>query len=100
MPPILPPAEISRQRLVNIVRELDFVKRKAGKGDIRQLLIFTYSLAMQVCRHFLLVLVLTLIFRNCAQGVIQELHLLGTTLQDAFGVISQTGRDDFEALFI
>lgn len=48
MPPILPPAEISRRRLVNIVRDLDFVKRKAGKGDIRQLLIFTYSLAMQV----------------------------------------------------
>lgn len=34
------------------------------------------------------------------QGIIKELDYLGGTLQDAFGVISQTSREEFEALFV
>jgi hypothetical protein len=48
MPPVLPAAEISRRRLVDVVRHLDIVKQKIGEGDIRHLLIFAYALAMQV----------------------------------------------------
>ena len=48
MPPVLPQAELSRRRLVEVVRKLDTVKRKISEGDIRHLLIFAYILAMQV----------------------------------------------------
>lgn len=48
MPPVLPQAEMSRRRLVDVVRKLDSVKRKISEGDIRHLLIFAYILAMQV----------------------------------------------------
>jgi len=34
-----------------------------------------------------------------SEGVIQELEYLGTTLQDAFGVIGQT-MEQFESLFV
>jgi hypothetical protein len=48
MPPVLPQAELSRRRLVDVVRKLDIVKRKIVEGDIRHLLIFAYILAMEV----------------------------------------------------
>ena len=51
MPPVLPQAELSRRRLVDVVRKLDVVKRKIVEGDIRHLLIFAYILAMEVRRH-------------------------------------------------
>jgi hypothetical protein len=51
MPPVLPQAEMSRRRLVDVVRKLDVVKRKISEGDIRHLLIFAYILAMQVSRQ-------------------------------------------------
>ncbi|TDL21690.1 hypothetical protein BD410DRAFT_789429 [Rickenella mellea] len=78
LPPYLPPAEKSRQRLVEAIRNLDVVKHREVKGS-RQLLFFAYALTMQ--------------------GVCQELDYLGRTLQDAFGVIGQTV-DEFEAFFI
>jgi hypothetical protein len=33
------------------------------------------------------------------QGLIRELESIGRTQQDAYGVISQTDREEFEALF-
>jgi hypothetical protein len=77
LPPYLPPAEKSRQRLVDAIRNLDVVKNREVKGS-RQLLYFAYALMMQ--------------------GVIHELDFLGRTLQTAFGVIGETP-EQFEALF-
>jgi len=77
LPPYLPPAETSRQRLVDAIRNLEVVKNRNAKGS-RHLLFFAYTLTMK--------------------GVIQELEFLGKTLQDAFGVIGQTS-EEFEALF-
>ncbi|EGO00416.1 hypothetical protein SERLA73DRAFT_52646 [Serpula lacrymans var. lacrymans S7.3] len=77
LPPYLPPAEKSRQRLVDAIRKLDVVKNRDVKGS-RQLLFFAYALTMG--------------------GVTQELDYLGRTLQTAFGVIGQTP-EEFEALF-
>ncbi|KAK8854671.1 hypothetical protein IAR55_003410 [Kwoniella newhampshirensis] len=79
LPPYLPPAEKARQRLVVAIRSLDVVKRKSVRGGGRHLLFFAYALAMQ--------------------EVIVELEYLGTMLQDAFGVISQSTVVNFEALF-
>jgi len=69
LPPYLPPAEKSRQRLVNAIRKLEIVKNRQVKAS-RQLLYFAYALMMQ--------------------GVIQELDFLGRTLQTAFGVIGES----------
>ncbi|KAH8116610.1 Fusaric acid resistance protein-like-domain-containing protein [Phellopilus nigrolimitatus] len=77
LPPYLPPAEKSRQRLVEAIRKLDVVKNRDVRGS-RQLLYFAYALTMK--------------------SVIQELDYLGRTLQGAFGVIGQT-TEEFEALF-
>ncbi|KAI5117857.1 hypothetical protein M0805_007700 [Coniferiporia weirii] len=77
LPPYLPPAEKSRQRLVEAIGKLDVVRNRDVKGS-RQLLFFAYALTMK--------------------GVIQELDYLGRTLQGAFGVIGQT-TEEFEALF-
>ncbi|TFK54580.1 hypothetical protein OE88DRAFT_1655325 [Heliocybe sulcata] len=77
LPPYLPPAEKSRQQLVDAIRKLDIVKNRDVKGS-RQLLFFAYALTMK--------------------GVTQELEYLGRTLQDAFGVIGQT-TEEFEAMF-
>lgn len=94
LPPYLPPAEKSRQRLVSIlcrmsfvsmlityqvdaIRRLDVVKNRDVKGS-RQLLYFAYALMMQ--------------------GVIRELDYLGHTLQTAFGVIGDSP-EEFDALF-
>ncbi|KAI0676139.1 Fusaric acid resistance protein-like-domain-containing protein [Trametes maxima] len=77
LPPYLPPAENSRQRLVDAIRGLDVVRNREVKGS-RHLLFFAYALTMK--------------------AVIQELDYLGHTLQDAFGVIGQS-REAFEALF-
>lgn len=78
LPPYLPPAEASRQRLVAAIRKLDVVRNREVKGS-RQLLFFAYALTMQ--------------------GVTLELESLGHTLQNAFGVIGQTP-EEFEALFV
>ncbi|KAJ7762513.1 Fusaric acid resistance protein-like-domain-containing protein [Mycena metata] len=78
MPPYLPPAEASRQRLVAAIRKLDVVRNREVKGS-RQLLFFAYALTMK--------------------GVTVELENLGRTLQHAFGVIGQTP-EEFEALFV
>ncbi|KAK0213314.1 hypothetical protein DFS33DRAFT_1249187 [Desarmillaria ectypa] len=78
LPPYLPPAEKSRERLVDAIRRLDVVRNRDVKGS-RQLLFFAYALTMK--------------------GVTQELELLGRTLQDAFGVIGQTP-EEFKALFM
>ncbi|KAL1940894.1 hypothetical protein VTO73DRAFT_7935 [Trametes versicolor] len=77
LPPYLPPAEASRQRLVDAIRNLDVVRNREIKGS-RHLLFFAYALTMK--------------------AVIQELDYLGHTLQDAFGVIGQS-REAFEAFF-
>ncbi|KAH9949028.1 Fusaric acid resistance protein-like-domain-containing protein [Amylocystis lapponica] len=77
LPPYLPPAEESRQRLVDAIRKLDVVRNRDVKGS-RQLLFFAYALTMK--------------------GVIHELDYLGRTLQDAFGVIGQS-TEEFDALF-
>ncbi|CDO69695.1 hypothetical protein BN946_scf184851.g83 [Trametes cinnabarina] len=77
LPPYLPPAEDSRQRLVNAIRRLEVVRNREVKGS-RHLLFFAYALTMK--------------------SVIQELDYLGRTLQDAFGVIGES-REAFEALF-
>ncbi|KAJ7782513.1 Fusaric acid resistance protein-like-domain-containing protein [Mycena maculata] len=78
LPPYLPPAEASRQRLVAAIRKLDVVRNRDVKGS-RQLLFFAYALTMK--------------------GVTVELESLGHTLQNAFGVIGQTP-EEFEALFV
>ncbi|KZP34451.1 hypothetical protein FIBSPDRAFT_719555 [Athelia psychrophila] len=77
LPPFMPQAEQSRQRLVNAIRRLDVVRNREVKGS-KHLLFFAYTLMMQ--------------------GVIQELEYLGSTLQTAFGVIGQSP-GEFEALF-
>ncbi|KAJ7252108.1 Fusaric acid resistance protein-like-domain-containing protein [Mycena haematopus] len=77
LPPYLPPAEASRQRLVAAIRKLDVVRNREVKGS-RQLLFFAYALTMK--------------------GVTVELENIGRTLQNAFGVIGQTP-EEFEALF-
>ncbi|EIN11240.1 hypothetical protein PUNSTDRAFT_61905 [Punctularia strigosozonata HHB-11173 SS5] len=77
LPPYLPPAAQSQERLVDAIRELEVVKNREVKGS-RQLLFFAYALTMK--------------------GVIHELDYLGKTLQDAFGVIGQT-TEEFEAMF-
>ncbi|PPQ71156.1 hypothetical protein CVT24_009837 [Panaeolus cyanescens] len=77
LPPYLPPAEKSRQRLVEAIRKLEVVKKREVKVS-RQLLYFAYALTMK--------------------GVTMELEFLGRTLQDAFGVIGQTA-EEFEMLF-
>ncbi|KAJ7678691.1 hypothetical protein B0H17DRAFT_102075 [Mycena rosella] len=78
LPPYLPPAEESRQRLLAAIRNLDVMRNRDIKGS-RQLLFFAYALTMK--------------------GVAMELELLGHTLQNAFGVIGQTP-EEFEALFL
>ncbi|KAG8821565.1 hypothetical protein FRC17_009783 [Serendipita sp. 399] len=78
LPPYLPPAEKSRQRLVAALKELTIVKERRVQSS-RQLLYFAYALMMR--------------------GVIAELETLGRTVQEAFGVIG--GRvEEFESLFI
>lgn len=78
LPPYLPPAEKSRQRLVDAIQRLDIVKNREVNAS-RQLLFFAYALTMR--------------------GVTLELDALGRTLQEAFGVIGQTP-DEFDQLFV
>ncbi|KAG2015556.1 hypothetical protein CC2G_008817 [Coprinopsis cinerea AmutBmut pab1-1] len=78
LPPYLPPAEKSRQRLVAAIRELDVVKNREVRGS-RQLLFFAYAITMK--------------------GVTEELDRLGKTLQHAFGVIGGSA-EAFESLFL
>ncbi|KAI0076130.1 hypothetical protein K474DRAFT_1663382 [Panus rudis PR-1116 ss-1] len=77
LPPYLPPAEPSRQRLVDAIRKLDVIKNRNVRGS-RHLLFFAYAITMR--------------------GVIHELDYLGKTLQEAFGVIGGS-TEAFEALF-
>ncbi|KAL0956925.1 hypothetical protein HGRIS_003029 [Hohenbuehelia grisea] len=77
LPPYLPPAEKSRQRLVEAIRRLEIVRNREVKGS-RHLLFFAYVVNLK--------------------GVTEELESLGRTLQNAFGVIGQTS-EEFEALF-
>lgn len=77
LPPYLPPAAKSQERLVEAIRNLDVVKNRDVKAS-RQLLFFAYALTMK--------------------GVIQDLDFLGRTVQEAFGVIGE-GLEGFEELF-
>ncbi|WVF67567.1 hypothetical protein IAT40_002325 [Kwoniella sp. CBS 6097] len=79
LPPYLPPAEQARQTLVQAIRNLDVVRRRSVRGGGRHLLYFAYATAMQ--------------------EVIAELNYLGMMMQEAYGVISQSTTEDFEALF-
>lgn len=94
MPASLPPAETARIRLVNAMSRLDIrsneprhQKTDSTDGnedttlpDTRHLLYFAYAMAMQ--------------------GVIKELEYVGGTLQDVFGIINQSTRAEFDALFV
>ncbi|KAJ9103734.1 hypothetical protein QFC21_002194 [Naganishia friedmannii] len=94
MPASLPPAETARIRLVNAMSRLDIRvteprhrktdsidgKEDATPPDTRHLLYFAYAMAMQ--------------------GVIKELEYVGGTLQDVFGIINQSTRAEFDALFV
>ncbi|KAJ9102098.1 hypothetical protein QFC20_005107 [Naganishia adeliensis] len=85
MPASLPPAETARQRLVSAMSRLDVsaIQRRqqdTETPDTRHLLYFAYAMAMQ--------------------GVIKELEFLGETLQDVFGIINQSTRAEFDALFV
>ena len=77
LPPYLPPAEKSRQKLVAAIRQLEVVKNRQVKGS-RQLLFFAYAITMK--------------------GVTEEVEKLGKMLQDAFGVIGESA-EAFDALF-
>ncbi|WWC90598.1 uncharacterized protein L201_005534 [Kwoniella dendrophila CBS 6074] len=79
LPPYLPPAEKSRQSLIKAIRSLEVVKRRSVRGGGKHLLFFAYATAMQ--------------------EVIAELEYLGEMMQDAYGIISQSTRNDFEDLF-
>jgi hypothetical protein len=85
MPASLPPAETARLRLVSAMSRLDVsaIQRRqqdTETPDTRHLLYFAYAMAMQ--------------------GVIKELEFLGETLQDVFGIINQSTRAEFDALFV
>ncbi|THH31394.1 hypothetical protein EUX98_g2773 [Antrodiella citrinella] len=77
LPPYLPPAEESRRRLVDAIRRLDVTRNRDVHGS-RQLLFFAYALTMQ--------------------GITHELDYLGSTLQEAFGVIGGS-TEEFETMF-
>ncbi|KAH8107675.1 Fusaric acid resistance protein-like-domain-containing protein [Cristinia sonorae] len=77
LPPYLPPAEVSRQRLVEAIRQLDVIRNRDIRGS-RQLLFFAYALTMQ--------------------GITHELDYLGGVLQDAFGVIGGS-TEAFDSFF-
>jgi len=77
LPPYLPPAEESRRRLVDAIRQLDVIRNRDIHGS-RQLLFFAYALTMQ--------------------GITHELDYLGSTLQEAFGVIGGS-TEEFETMF-
>lgn len=51
LPPYLPPAEKSRQRLVDALRGLDIVRERRVQAS-RQLLYFAYALMMSECLFF------------------------------------------------
>ncbi|KAJ2931494.1 hypothetical protein H1R20_g5603, partial [Candolleomyces eurysporus] len=77
LPPYLPPAEKSRQKLITAIRQLEVVKNRDVKGS-RQLLFFAYAIAMK--------------------GVTEGVEKLGRMLQSAFGVIGDSS-ESFDALF-
>ncbi|RXW25613.1 hypothetical protein EST38_g244 [Candolleomyces aberdarensis] len=77
LPPYLPPAEKSRQKLITAIRQLEVVKNRDVRGS-RQLLFFAYAIAMK--------------------GVTEGVEKLGRMLQSAFGVIGDSS-ESFDALF-
>lgn len=83
MPASLPPAETARLRLITAMSRLDvsaIQSRRQNDSDTRHLLYFAYAMAMK--------------------GVIKELKYLGETMQDVFGIINQSTRAEFDALFV
>lgn len=96
LPPYLPPAEQSRRRLVEAIKNLDVVKRREVRGsNSKQLIYVAYALMMSA--HPVQLNINTFTDRYI-EGVIAELDFLGRTLQEAFGVV---GSDihDFDLLF-
>jgi hypothetical protein len=94
LPPYLPPAERSRQRLVEALKELPIVKERKVQSS-RQLLYFAYAMMMS---KFCLSCGMQMT-NSSVEGVIAELESLGKTVQQAFGVIGQNV-EDFDALFL
>ncbi|PWN43915.1 hypothetical protein IE81DRAFT_365332 [Ceraceosorus guamensis] len=78
MPPYLPPAERSRLALLETIRELPAVKRRAVRGSSAYLLYFSYALSMK--------------------DLIWQLEEIGRLTQDAFGVLGGSV-EAFEAQF-
>lgn len=94
LPPYLPPAQRSRQRLVEALKELPIVKERKVQSS-RQLLYFAYALMMSKSRRCGTCRDLT----PSLEGVIAELETLGRVVQEAFGVIGQN-TEEFESLFL
>ena len=67
LPPYLPPASAARLRLVEAIRELDVVKRRAVRGSSTYLLYFAYSLAML--------------------NIVNNLDTIGSVVQELYGVV-------------
>ncbi len=79
VPPYFPPAAACRVRLLERIRELPVVKRRAVRGSSAYLLFYSYALAMK--------------------DVIDQLDALGRLTQQNFGVWGG-GVDEFERLFV
>lgn len=67
LPPYMPPASAARLRLVEAIRELDVVKRRAVRGSSTYLLYFAYSLAML--------------------NIVNNLDTIGRVVQELYGVV-------------
>ncbi|KAK0522946.1 hypothetical protein OC842_006314 [Tilletia horrida] len=78
MPPYMPPVKSSREALIERIRELPAVKRRAIRGSSEYLLFYSYVLAMK--------------------DVIDQLLQLGEITQQLFGVLGGS-TDAFEAQF-
>lgn len=79
VPPYFPPAGQCRARLLDRIRELPVVKRRAVRGSSAYLLFYSYALAMK--------------------DVIDQLDTLGRLTQQNFGVWGGSV-DDFERHFV
>lgn len=79
VPPYFPPADQCRARLLEEIRELPVVKRRAVRGSSAYLLFYSYALAMK--------------------DVIHQLDALGRLTQQNFGVWGGSV-DDFERQFV
>ncbi|SPO23047.1 related to BRE4 - protein involved in endocytosis [Ustilago trichophora] len=79
VPPYFPPAGQCRTRLLQRIRELPVVKRRAVRGSSAYLLFYSYALAMK--------------------DVIDQLEMLGRLTQQNFGVLGGSV-EDFERHFV